>query len=65
MGEYEKKPAIGASKKRNNNCNRFGGRQNFQPKSTFTSNVLELKDDVFHVGNSSDPAKYSKSLKNI
>ncbi len=65
MGEDEKKPAIGAGKKRNNNYNRFGGRQNFQSKSTFTSNVLELKEDVFHVGNSSDPAKYSKSLKNI
>ncbi len=50
MGEDEKKPAIGAGKKRNNNYNRFGGRQNFQPKSTFTSDVLELKDDVFSRG---------------
>ena len=65
MGEDEKKPAVVAGKKKY--YGRFGGRamNNPQVKSSYTSSVAELKDDIFDVGNSSDPAKYSKSLKNI
>jgi hypothetical protein len=34
-------------------------------KNSYTRYVVELKDDVFDVGNLSGPAKYSKLLKNI
>jgi hypothetical protein len=45
---------------------RFGGRPNPQPKSSpYTSNMAEIKDNTFHVGASSDPAKFTKFLKNI
>jgi hypothetical protein len=66
MGEDEKKPAVAAGKKKYYNNGRFRGRvNNPQTKNSYTSNVAKLKDDVFNIGNLSDPAKYSKSLKNI
>jgi hypothetical protein len=64
MAEVDKKPAVGARRKKNN-YNRFGGRPFPQSKSPFTSNVAEIKDNSFDVGGSSDPAKYSKLLKSI
>lgn len=42
---------------------RFG--KGNQPTEKKTSNVPELKDDIFDVGATSDPAKFTKSLKNI
>jgi hypothetical protein len=64
MAEEDKEPAVGARRKKNN-YNRFGGRLFSQSKSRYMSNVAEIKDDTFHVGSSSDPAKYSKLLKSI
>ena len=62
MAEQEKKPAMTGKKKHY----RFGGRPNPQPKSSpYTSNVAEIKDDIFNVGATSNPAKFTKSLKNI
>ncbi len=44
----------------------FGGRPNPQPKSSpYTSIVVEIKDNIFDVGRTSNPAKFTKSLKNI
>jgi hypothetical protein len=61
MAEQEKKPAVAGKKKHY----RFGGR-NPQPRSSpYTSNVSEIKDNIFDVGATSDPAKFTKSLKNI
>jgi hypothetical protein len=64
MAEEDKKLAVGARRKKNN-YNRFGGRPFPQSKSPYMSNVVEIKDDRFHVGSSSDPTKYSKLLKSI
>jgi hypothetical protein len=62
MVEQEKKPAVARKKKHY----RFGGRPNPQPRSSsYTSNVAEIKDDIFDVGATSNPAKFTKSLKNI
>ena len=62
MAEQEKKLAV-AGKKKNY---RFGGRLNPQSKSSlYTSNVAEIKDNIFDVGTTSDPAKFTKSLKNV
>ncbi len=61
MGEQEKKPAVAGKKKHD----RFGGRPNPQPRSSsYTSNVVEIKDNIFDVSATSDPAKFTKSLKN-
>ena len=60
MAEQEKKPATAARKKNY----RFGNRAGqSRPKSIFKSNVIGLEEDTFDVGASSDPAKFSKSLK--
>jgi hypothetical protein len=64
MAEENKKPAVGARRKKNN-YNQFGGRPFPQSKSPYTSNVAEIKDKMFNGGSSSDPAKYSKLLKSI
>jgi hypothetical protein len=62
MAEQEKKLAMARKKKHY----RFGGRWNPQPKSSlYTSNVAKIKDDIFNVGATSNPAKFTKSLKNI
>jgi hypothetical protein len=45
---------------------RFSRRLNQQSKSSqYTSNVAEIKDDIFDVGVTSNLAKFTKSLKNI
>ncbi len=60
MAEQEKKPAVAGKKHY-----KFG-RWNLQPRSSpYTSNVPEIKDNIFEVGTTSDPAKFSESLKNI
>jgi hypothetical protein len=62
MAEQEKKPATAAQRK----SHRFGNRagQSGQ-KSTYKSKFIGLEEDTFDVGASSDPAKFSKSLKSI
>ncbi len=61
MAEQEKKPAAAGRKK---HC-RFGGR-NPQPRSSpYTSNIAEIKDNIFNVGATRDPVKFTKSRKNI
>jgi hypothetical protein len=62
MADQEKKLAIAARRK----SHRFGNRagQSGQ-KSTYKSKVIKLEEDTFDVGASSDPAKFSKSLKSI
>jgi hypothetical protein len=60
MVEQEKKPA-GAGKKKNYRFRQRSG----PPKSTYKSKVAGIEDDTFNVGASSNPAKFSKSLKNI
>ena len=44
---------------------RFNNRGNQTTKTNYKSKVTELEDEVFDVGASSDPAKFSKSLKSI
>ena len=62
MAEQEKKPTTAVRKKNY----RFGNRTGQSgPKSIFKSNVIGLEEDSFDVGASSDPAKFSKSLKSI
>jgi hypothetical protein len=59
MVEQERKTAAVGRKKRY----RFGGR-NSQPRSSpYTSNMVEIKDNIFDVGATSNPAKYTKSQK--
>jgi hypothetical protein len=41
----------------------FNNQGNQAPKTSYKSKVVELKDEVFDVGVSSDPAKFSKLLK--
>jgi hypothetical protein len=61
MAEQEKKPALARKKKHY----RFGER-NPQPRSSpYTGNVLEIKDNIFDVGATSDLTKFTKSMKNI
>ena len=62
MAEQEKKPAIAARRKNHQFGNRAG--QSGQ-KSTYKSKVIRLEEDTFDAGASSDPAKFSKSLKSI
>jgi hypothetical protein len=62
MAEQGKKPAVARKKKHY----RVGGRPNTQPKSSpYTNNVAEIKDNIFDVGATSNPAKFTKSPKNI
>ncbi len=62
MAEQEKKPAVAGKKKHY----RFGSRPNPQPESSpYTSNVAEITDDIFDVGATSNPMKFTKFLKNI
>ena len=62
MAEQETKMARAAGKK---NRNRFNNQGNQTTKTSYKSKVAELEDEVFDVGASSDPAKFSKLLKNI
>jgi hypothetical protein len=61
MTEQETK-ARAAGKK---NRYQFNNRGNQTTKTSYKSKVAELEDKVFDVGASSDPAKFSKSLKSI
>jgi len=63
MTEPEQKEAGNPKKQgryRNNRYNRGG-----QAAGRYKGKVEGLEDDTFDVGASSDPAKFSKSLKNI
>jgi hypothetical protein len=63
MAEPEKKPATAV---RNRKSYRFGNRTGQAGvKSTFKSKVTKLEEDTFDAGASSDPARFSKSLKAI
>ena len=62
MAEQETKMAKAARKK---NRYRFNNRGNQRTKTSYKSKVAELEDEVFDVGASSNPAKFSKSLKSI
>jgi hypothetical protein len=63
MAEQEKKPGEGYGRKE-----KFYGRfakGGTVGRSTYKSKVQGLENNTFNVGASSDPAKFSKSLKNI
>jgi hypothetical protein len=63
MAEQEKKPGEGDGRKK-----KFYGRFTKGGKvgrSTYKSKVQGLENNTFNVGASSDPAKFSKLLKNI
>jgi hypothetical protein len=62
MAEEEKKPGGADSRKK-----KFYGRfaKGAAGRSTYKSKVQELEKDTFNVGASSNPAKFSKLLKNI
>jgi len=62
MAEQETKMARAAGKKDRYRFNNWG---NLTTKTSYKSKVAELEDEVFDVGASSDPAKFSKSLKGI
>jgi hypothetical protein len=53
------------AKARNKNRYRFNNRGNQATKTSYKSKVAELEDEVFDVGASNDPAKFSKLLKSI
>jgi hypothetical protein len=62
MVEQKRKLATASKKKHY----RFNRRPNPQPKSSpYTSNMTEIKDNIYNVGTTSNPAKFTKSLKNI
>jgi hypothetical protein len=62
MEEQEKKSAVARKKKHY----RFRGRPNPQPRSSpYTSNMADIKGNIFDVGATSNPAKFTKSLKNV
>ena len=63
MAEQETKVARAAEKKNRYRFNNQG--RNQRTKTNYKSKVTELEDEVFDVGASSDPAKFSKSLKSI
>ena len=63
MAEQETKTAKFAGKKNRYWFNNQG--RNQTTKTNYKSKVTELEDEVFDVGASSDPAKFSKSLKSI
>ena len=62
MAEQETKMARAAGKK---GRYWFNNRGNQTTQTSYKSKVAELEDEVFDVGASSDPAKFSKSLKSI
>jgi hypothetical protein len=62
MAEEEKKPG-GADNRKKKLYMRFA--KGAAGRSTYKSKVQGLENDTFDVGASSNPAKFSKSLKNI
>ncbi len=65
MADEDKKPVAAAGGGRKKHFARYGSRNGPAPRSTYVSNVEEVKNATFEVGSSSDPARYSKSLKII
>jgi hypothetical protein len=59
--EQKKQPGGGRGSKRDYRC--FN--QNQESKTSYKSKVVGLEDNVFNVGATSDPAKFSKSIKSI
>jgi hypothetical protein len=53
------------AKARKKNRYRFNNRGNQATKTSYKSKIAELEDEVFDIGAASDPAQFSKSLKNI
>ena len=64
MAEQEKKPGGADERKKKFYGERFT-KGAMTGRSTYKSKVQGLENDTFDVGASSDPAKFSKSLKNI
>jgi hypothetical protein len=64
MAEQEKKPGGTDGKKKKFHRGGFA-RGAMTGRSTYKSKVQGLENDAFNVGASSNPAKFSKSLKNI
>jgi hypothetical protein len=62
MAEQEMKPVMAVQRKNYQFGNRAG---QSGPKSTYKCRVIGMEEDTFNVGASSDPAKFSKSLKSI
>ena len=62
MSEQDQTKTAKAGKK---NRYQFNNRGNQAMKTSYKSKVAKLKDEVFDVGASSDPAKFNKSLKSI
>lgn len=65
MADEEKKPGVADGKKKKPHYNGRFARGTTTGRSTYKSKVQGLENDTFDVGASSDPAKFSKSLKNI
>jgi len=63
MAEQETKTAKFAGKKNRYPFNNQG--RNQTTKTNYKSKVTELEDEVFNIGASSNPAKFSKLLKSI
>ena len=63
MAEQEKKPGGADGKKKK--FYRWFAKGATLGRSTYKSKVQGLESNTFDVGASSDPAKFSKSLKNI
>jgi hypothetical protein len=63
MAEQEKKPGEGDGKKRSSTGEFAKGEM--VGRSTYKSKVQGLENNTFDVGALSDPAKFSKLLKNI
>jgi hypothetical protein len=53
------------AKARKKNRYRFNNRGNQATKTSYKSKVAELEDEIFNIGASRDPAKFSKLLKSI
>jgi hypothetical protein len=63
MAEPKKKPATAACNRKSYRLGNRAGQAG--AKLTFKSKVTKLEEDTFNVGASSDPARFSKSLKAI
>ena len=59
--EQKKQPAAGGGRGRRY----YHFNRNHESKTSYKSKVAGLEDDVFDVGATSNPAKFSKSIKSI
>jgi hypothetical protein len=62
MSEQDQAKTVRAEKKNRYQLNKWG---NQAIKTSYKSRISELEDEVFDVGASSEPAKFSKLLKSI